>query len=150
MRLHLVLLALALGCATEDWKTDDTSGIGSGSGDESEDMGNLLTQVADMVTEMAELSATIAAQQAVIVQLELEMAETLRWETVEYTCVADDSSESTGLNADGAVTASMYNRTEGYDIWNLDDHSPDFKDGEVTVDCQAPDRVLLVTVGYER
>ena len=96
MRLHLVLLALTLGCATEDSKTDDTSS--NGSGDEGEDMGNLLSQVADMATEMAEMSAKIAAQQATIAQLELEMSETLRWETVEYTCAAsnpEDPDDST-------------------------------------------------------
>jgi hypothetical protein len=145
MRLHLVLLALALGCATEDSKTDDTSG--SGSGEESEDMGNLLTQVVDMATEMAELSATIAAQQAVIVQLEMEMAETLRWEVFEHTCVADDYAESTGVTADGAVIALAY--AQGSRGWTKTSASPDFYDGEVTLDC-APDYLRLVTVGYER
>ena len=53
MRLHLVLLALTLGCATEDSKTDDTSSNGS-----DEDGGNLLSQVAEMATEMAEMSKT--------------------------------------------------------------------------------------------
>jgi len=32
MRLHPVLLPLALGCATEDSKTEDTSGNGGGDG----------------------------------------------------------------------------------------------------------------------
>jgi hypothetical protein len=90
--------ALALGCATED-DTSSNGGDGDGgsagdgdggSGDESEDMGNLLSQVAGMVTEMAEMSAKIAAQQATIAQLEMQMAETLRWETWEHTCAASD------------------------------------------------------------
>ena len=84
MRLHLVLLALALGCATEDSKTDDTSSNGSG-----EDGGNLLSQVADMATQMAEMSAKVAAQQATIAQLEMQMSQTLRWETFEHTCAVD-------------------------------------------------------------
>ena len=91
MRLQPFLLALALGCAAEDSKTDDTSsnGFGDGSGDEGADMGNLLSQVAEMATEMAEMSAKIAAQQATIAQLEMQMSETLRWETFEHTCAAD-------------------------------------------------------------
>lgn len=138
MRLHLLLLALALGCATED---DTSSNDGDGDG------GSVLSQVAEMATEMAEMSAKVAAQQATIAQLEMQMAETLRWETFEHTCVAQDSHESTGVTADGAVTATAYRVSWGDS--HLEDSSPDFRDGEVWLHCYEA-MVFAVTVGYER
>lgn len=163
MRLQPFLLALALGCAAEDSKTNDTSsnGFGDSSGDEgiaeagasgdaSEDMGNLLSQVEGLVTEMAEMSAKIAAQQATIAQLEMQMSQTLRWETFEHTCATEDGRESTGVTADGAVTATAYHTSGTGNYFRLDDQSPDFRDGEVTVDCSDHDSLMLVTVGYER
>ena len=161
MRLHLVLLALTLGCATEDPKTDDTSsnGVGDGSGeengsgdDESEDMGNLLSQVADMATEIAEMSAKIAAQQATIVQLELEMSETLRWEMVEYTCAgSDDEHEAVGLSSVGAAAISVSAKDVGGDgpHWELANYRL-ADDGDVMVRCSERWPYWRVTVGYER
>ena len=158
MRLHLVLLALTLGCATEDSKTGDTSSNGS-----DEDGGNLLSQVAEMATEMAEMSAKIAAQQATIAQLEMQMSQTLRWETVEYQC-PDEGEEGDGerhaiLPGDGLVTASGW-RDHTYDgttydgIWELDDHSPDLSTEGVVVACDSNTAgygpIWFVTAGYER
>jgi len=145
MRLHLVLLALALGCATEDSKTDDTSSNGSGENGSGDDGDGGL---ASLISDVAEMSAKIAAQQATIAQLEMQMSQTLRWETFEHTCAADDYKESTGVTADGAVTATAY----GVYSWGfyLSDSSPDFRDGEVTIDCYGVDAVYAVKVGYER
>jgi hypothetical protein len=154
MRLHLVLLALALGCATEDSKTDDTSS--NGSGDEGEDMGNLLSQVAEMATEMAEMSAKIAAQQATIAQLEMQMSQTLRWETVEHTCSAEAAVEAVGLSSVGAVTATAFYREAGWThgAWYLSESSPYLEEDDVEVGCfgfgDDHKKYWLVTVGYER
>ena len=163
MRLQPFLLALVLGCAAEDTKTDDTSSNGGGSGNESEDMGNLLNQVAEMATEMAEMSTKVAAQQATIAQLEMQMSQTLRWETVEYQC-PDEGEEGDGerhaiLPGDGLVTASGW-RDHTYDgttydgIWELNDRSPDLSTEGVVVACDSNTAgygpIWFVTAGYER
>ena len=61
--------------------SDDDDGDGPDDGDDDngsadDDDGGL----ADLISDVAEMAATIGAQQAAIAALELEMAETLRWE----------------------------------------------------------------------
>jgi hypothetical protein len=158
MRLHLVLLALALGCATEDSKTDDTSSNGGGDGsgeDGSGDDGD--GGLASLISDVAEMAATIAAQQAAIVQLEMEMAETLRWETVEVTCSEEGTYKDVGLSSVGAVTATaFYKYSNESSAWNQEEGEPDLKDdGTISVYCGSPygtgyQKYWLVTVGYER
>ena len=164
MRLHLLLLALALGCATEDAKTDDTSSNG-GSGDG--DGGSVLSQVAGMVTEMAEMSAKIAAQQATIAQLEMQVAETLRWETMEYTCAAtspEDPSddiwwETVDSTIDAPEVLHISTSSTGTENWStyFDTGNSDATASDVTgltVECRlyssGEAKKYRITLGYER
>ena len=88
----------------------------------------------------------------------MEVAETLRWETVEYTCAGEDTTEAVGLSSVGAVTGTAFVKSSGSssDTWHTHAVNPKLEDdGSVTVFCDllhdgSHYKYWLVTVGYER